>query len=483
MLVLYQKLPLSKKITVLLFCTTWFVMLATTLAFVGLDAKSFRDEEVKSNRALAKIIAHNIDDPVARGDSAAAGVELADLSNDPHVISVWIVRQNRQILASFVRRDNVGANGILRHYYQDGHAWAYYAALLQESPPLDFGIQARHSLKTVMNSSTRSGVPYTIVLYSDGDELRTRIKTLLVLVLLVVAAACGGGYVIARRLQRFITDPVSSLVDCMERVKREQVYSHRAHCENCDELGQLVEGFNQMLQQMELHEQQMLNSREQLATYARRLLDMEEALRKDLAGELHDEIGRDLAALNINHAIISGRLPEKVRSENRQLLDDAQDIISAISRSIRHLMGELRPSVLDDYGLAAALHEQIPVLGEKFGCRMELVVAPDCPRLPPYVEIALYRIAQEAIVNAAKHGNPRRIAVSLAKEAAGVRLVVEDDGKGFDPAAAQRMEKDHGWGITIMRERAEAIGGKFSLVAAPGSGTVVTVLLEENRSC
>ena len=619
---MFRDLPVRQKFMLLMFCTSWVVLLLTTSVFVAFDAKQFRDEEISSQRGLAGIIARNVDDSISSRDPAGATAELSELASDPHIVSLWVVLQSGKVFASYVRSINVPPHGVLTYRLLHGEAWVDAGAVTHETPPFSFGIYADRSLKTVVEARTREGIPFAIVLYSDGEELRKRTKTLIMLVISIIVAASAAGYVLSRRLQRFITAPIDSLVECMERVKRDQDFRVRAHNDSRDEFGLLVAGFNAMLEQVECHEQQILASREELrnsmrrerergdelelvlelvpaavliahdpaatlitgnrsaedllridrgsnkaknaspgespnhlkmfrngremsndelpvrmaargedvafsefsihfddgsikhvlgsastlrdaegrprgavgvfldisdrklveerlALYAQRLVEMDEALRKNLATELHDEVGRDLAALNIKHAVMLGRLPETTRKKLRPLFDEAQGLIGEISRSIVALMHELWPSVLGDYGLPAAFRELAHLLAEKFGVRFEAQIAADFPRLAPDRELALFRIAQEALVNAAKHSGARSVMVALTKENATVRLRVTDDGCGFDPAGLKRPEEGHGWGTTIMRERALSIGGDFSLSSAPGAGTVVTVEVEE----
>jgi len=135
------------------------------------------------------------------------------------------------------------------------------------------------------------------------------------------------------------------------------------------------------------------------------------------------------------------------------------------------MMGELRPAVLDDYGLLAALHWY----GQRFSQRTGLAVAVQgeelAPRLPSATETALFRIAQEALTNAAKHAQASQVTVTLEPVNGGARLTIADDGVGFDPATRRQA----GWGLMTMRERAEAVGAHLRVESAPGKGTQVVV--------
>lgn len=214
-----------------------------------------------------------------------------------------------------------------------------------------------------------------------------------------------------------------------------------------------------------------------LRSYARRLTEMDEDLRRKLAAELHDEIGRDLTALNLNLSIIAGALSEETARNIGDRIDDSVSLIGEISRTVRGLMAKLRPPVLDDYGLPAALRWHADLFGKRTGIAVTVEADDRLPRLTAEQEIALFRIAQEALVNCAKHAGARSVYLSLGSDGGTVRLSVVDDGKGFEPASAFPSRTGLGWGLIIMRERAEQVGGTFLLDSSPGNGTRLAVEL------
>lgn len=219
-----------------------------------------------------------------------------------------------------------------------------------------------------------------------------------------------------------------------------------------------------------------------LQQYARRLRDLGERLaqvseteRQRLARELHDQVGRNLTALGINLNIVRTQVPDDRLPDIRSRLDDSLSLIEQTTRQIRDVMAELRPPVLDDYGLFAALHWY----AEQFAARTGIAVTvegeePD-ERLDPAVENALFRIAQEALNNVAKHAQASEAALALELEEQHLRLTVHDDGIGFDPLRPAGHRGDRGWGLFTMTERAEAVGGHCTIESCPGWGTQVTV--------
>jgi signal transduction histidine kinase len=215
---------------------------------------------------------------------------------------------------------------------------------------------------------------------------------------------------------------------------------------------------------------------ETLRSYARRLIEMEEDLRKKLATELHDEIARDLTVLGMNFSIISSILADDAPKNLPARIEDSARLIEGISRTTRNMMASLRPPVLDDYGLVSALRWHSELFSERTGIEVSLQDDEFFPRLQPEVELALFRISQEALMNTAKHADAKIVTITLGCDSSKVRFTVVDDGKGFTPSSTSHPQVS-GWGMTIMRERAELVGGHFTFDSQPGQGTTVTVEL------
>jgi PAS domain S-box-containing protein len=217
---------------------------------------------------------------------------------------------------------------------------------------------------------------------------------------------------------------------------------------------------------------------EALRSYARRLIEMEEDLRKKIATELHDEIGRDLTVLGMNFSIVSSTLAEVETQNLHARIEDSARLIEGISRTTRNIMAGLRPPVLDDYGLVSALRWHSELFSARTGISVSLHVDEDFPRLQPEVELALFRISQEAHMNTAKHADANNVTVTLKNDSGMIQFSVVDNGKGFKPMSSPRAQGT-GWGVNIMRERAELIGAEFSFDSFPGSGTSVTVKITQ----
>jgi signal transduction histidine kinase len=227
-----------------------------------------------------------------------------------------------------------------------------------------------------------------------------------------------------------------------------------------DEVGRLEDGFNRMAERLEAASQ---------AERAAAGAEAQQTERKRIATELHDSVSQNLYSMNLIAAGLRRALPEG--SELQHQARSLEQTVTLTMREMQALLLELRSVALDG-GLAPAIKE----LGLAFEARLGIRVHTDVTAvdLPPSTEHVLLRIAQEALSNAARHGEPRSIEVSLAEADGGVVLVVRDDGRGFEPAEA---EKRYGMGLRMMRERVAELDGDLEVDGVPDRGTLVRVRL------
>lgn len=210
----------------------------------------------------------------------------------------------------------------------------------------------------------------------------------------------------------------------------------------------------------------------QIRDLLRRLVFAQETERRRVSADLHDLVGQSLSVLGMGietiRGLAAGGLPKKADAT----FDEMSRLLKETMGSVREVMADLRPPLLDDYGLYAAIEWHARQMEARTGLRIEVGGARLEPRPPAEVEVALFRIAQEALINVAKHAGASHARVSLLREAGQVRLVVEDNGRGIAPAANDA--ESQGWGMAVMRERAAAVGGAMS-VESTGPGTRVVV--------
>jgi signal transduction histidine kinase len=216
-------------------------------------------------------------------------------------------------------------------------------------------------------------------------------------------------------------------------------------------------------------------SRERLQILSQRLVEVQEQERHALARELHDRVGQSLTALNLNLTIISDQLAKQSLSPlNNRLLDSIKLVTETID-IVRDVMSDLRPVVLDEYGLVAALHSYIGRFEARYSIHVELVQSEQTiPRLGAALEMTVLRIAQEALLNIARHSQASHVTVTVDCEQNVVFLTVQDDGVGIPMDENQERS---GHGLMIMRERAEAVGGMVRVISAAGKGTRIEASL------
>jgi signal transduction histidine kinase len=211
--------------------------------------------------------------------------------------------------------------------------------------------------------------------------------------------------------------------------------------------------------------------REQLEMLSRRLLAAQEEERRRLAVELHDELGQILTAVKINleSKRPSAAIPAYVK--------DAIGSVDQAMDRVRDLALDLRPSVLDDLGLAAALRWYVDRFARK--AQVETHLSIDAvTKLDPVLEITCFRLAQEALTNVVRHAHAKHVWFHLHLLDDRLELNVRDDGIGFDAAAARaRALGGASLGLLGMEERASLVGGRFEVVSAPGNGTEVRAYL------
>jgi PAS domain S-box-containing protein len=213
----------------------------------------------------------------------------------------------------------------------------------------------------------------------------------------------------------------------------------------------------------------------ELRRLSERLIEIEEIERRRINRELHDQIGANLSALTLELELIRKRLPQQSPAEIRERLDDASRLVSEVVQHARNVMADLRPPALDDYGLLAALRAYAEPLSIRIGIPISVGGDEILPRPSAAAETALFRVAQEALNNAAKHARAGRIDVTLMADERRVKLMVADNGIGYDRTG--RSPTAEGWGLRTMRERAAALDADFTVESEPGKGTRVTIEL------
>ena len=207
-------------------------------------------------------------------------------------------------------------------------------------------------------------------------------------------------------------------------------------------------------------------ARQRLELLSRGLLEVQETERRELARELHDQMGQMLTALTFN---LEGlRRAEGPRHE--ATVTESLAIVQRLLHGVRDLSFRLRPAMLDDMGLREALRWFVDREAGRAGVRATLTAALTSTRLPAALETAIFRIVQEALTNVARHAKAKTVAVEVTERGGAIHLLVADDGVGFDADAARRRLS---LGLIGMEERAARLGGTLEIESVPGHGTEV----------
>jgi len=224
-------------------------------------------------------------------------------------------------------------------------------------------------------------------------------------------------------------------------------------------------------------ERTLLDHQKALQTLALRMEEIEEMERKRIARTLHDLVGQKLATLNLHLDIFAQLLPEEIKRELSGRMDESRQLVEEITRHTREIITELRPAVLDDFGLVAALHWYGKQFSERTGIRTRVGADPLNYNMPPEMETIVFRIAQEALTNITKHARADQVEITLVSRSDALELVISDNGLGFRFEGFYSGSEKGGWGLTFMKERAVNLGGDLQIESQPGKGTTFTLFL------
>lgn len=218
---------------------------------------------------------------------------------------------------------------------------------------------------------------------------------------------------------------------------------------------------------------QVKAGRKRLHTLSHRALNIQEAERHRIALELHDQIGQSLTAVKLNLQIAQqiAKMPSLV-----QHLDQSVAIVECTLQQVRDLALDLHPPMLDELGLPAALRWYVDRQAQQAGFSIELIAEAFDVRPSPDIEMACFRVTQEALTNIVRHAQAQRVRVELRQRNTELQVLIHDDGVGFDvPAALERATRGESLGVLSMRERIEFVGGIFKIDSTPGRGTMLRI--------
>ena len=298
-------------------------------------------------------------------------------------------------------------------------------------------------------------------------------------VLLIALFVSTLGIVAAVLLTRVLVRPIRELVTLTQRVAAGELdVSGQVHDE--DEIGLLTGTFNEMtksLSQSHREREELLNQLREKEELRLQLLDKvitaQEDERKRISRELHDETSQSLTSLMVGLKLLETEASYCAVGER---LEEMRQIVSGTLEEIHHLARELRPSVLDDMGLVAAIERYVRDYGRKYPIEVDFhVIGFENRRLSLPTEVAIYRIVQEALTNVAKYSGSDSVSVLLDWRGEWVLAIIEDNGQGFN--VEEVTAHGQGLGLFGMQERAALLGGTLKIESQPGVGTTVFIKL------
>lgn len=262
---------------------------------------------------------------------------------------------------------------------------------------------------------------------------------------------------IAMLRRRFI--PLDELIRQLEAIDPAEPSGFQGRgAHSVEEIERLAVAFERLLKRIEAERRRS----------GRLVVRAQEEERKRLARDLHDEVNQALTAILLRLEAISQNKPPDLVED----LSEVKRLANQAMQELLRLARQLRPTALDDHGLVSALESQVRAFAEHTGIPAEVKADGDLPALDEERETVIYRVAQEALSNAARHSGAAQVKVELHADGGGVCLKVTDDGRGFDPS-----EPRTGLGLNGMAERARLVGGELTLDSGRGRGTALTLRL------
>ena len=422
--------------------------------------RTFFSELDNRGLSVASDLAARSVDPILLSDTFGLYQLLTDtVANHPDALYAFVVDDGGQVLA---------------HTFGDA---GFPTGLLDSTMTAEASADPRSAITHVQYRSERGIVHEFQAQIFDGragvvhlglteDRLAGIVDVVTVQMLLTTLAVAVAGIGAAILLTWLLTRPILDLVAATRRVGRGDLAARAPHWAD-DEIGTLADAFNQMVADLDTSQRAVAEKEQARHLLVKKLITVQEAERKRIARELHDGVGQMLTSLMVS---IRTMQRSNDTAHNEQRMDELCTTASETLAQVRTLSRELRPSLLDDLGLAAALERYA---AEFAHAHPSIAVDLHCDlpaRLPTTIETALYRIVQEAMTNAARHGSADSIGVLISRRNGAVQAIVEDNGAGFDVQEVRRRQSSVG--IFGMSERAELLGGALDIESGPEGTTV-----------
>ncbi len=419
-------------------------------------ARTLQEQAETESATLGRDLAARAADPILLNDLVELQKLLAEtLENNPDLRYAFIIDKYGQVL---VHTFGQGFPLALLEANHVGSGEHRHTVILQTEEGLvwDTAVPILDGRAGVM----RVGI--------SGARLWASVAAVSGQILLMMALVSALGVLGAVFLTFILTRPLRELVEATRRVASGD-FSPRVPRWAEDEIGDLAEAFNAMTEEL-ARTDELRREREHLRRQLlERVIATQEDERRRISRELHDSTSQNLTSLLVGLRNLQETCGDPSIAKQAA---DLRRVASQTLEEVHELSSRLRPGVLDDLGLTAALERLTREWQARHKIPLDLLIHIGEARLPDEVETAIYRIVQESLTNVARHAQARSVSVLVERRGEDVVTVVEDDGLGFDPSHSFDERR---LGLAGMRERAELLGGRFTIESAPGHGTSIHV--------
>ena len=437
-----------------------------TLTTLALSALGFLQTR-KLSSALYEIAVVRMPSVEALKGIEKAMIELN--SFDPPVDG--IANKNTRAWAEFQKRWD--AYEILPQTAEEAAAWRKFASAAKDwrngsTNAYSTGISLLREVIAINDRIVAEQKAGTIARFEDAQRDQ---RFMLAGGLGALVTATAAGFIFGRSL----TEPLRAITESLNQIAQGNL-DIKVPITSNDELGEVARATNQMVIERKRVEESLRDSREQLRALAGRLQAVREDERVRIAREIHDVLAQDLTRLkfgiaSIGRRVTVGPIDYCPPGETPLALSGVAD--SAI-QTVQKIAAELRPVALDSLGLAAAIEWQAEEFQRRTAIQCDAVVPEEEIPLDQNAATNVFRIVQESLTNVLRHAAATRVEIILEQNENGLLLIIQDNGKGYDPS---RMKDPNSLGLLGMRERAAMLHGVFKITGSPGTGTEVRVTI------
>lgn len=450
---LFRNLPIRWKLTVVSAAGSGAALVVASGVFFAVDQVSFRMQMLRRITVLARVVGSNSTAALAFHDTRVAEKILHGLENEREILFAALCDEDGKQLAQY-RRGDVPAEFQPQLRAATGHSYGDGALCVCDPVVLDGEI-----------------LGYVHIVYSLRP-LRQRFIRYGLVVVFVMGLSLLMAWLLSFRLQEHVSSRIVRLQKTADRVWREGDFTVRAESDPAgDEIGALVREFNQMLECIGERNAQLRQHQGKLRTMASQLVLAEERERRRVAEGLHDSICQLLWVAGLKLKMLS----QNSSAADAEEFEATEKLVNDALTEARSFTHQLSPPVLYEFGLEPALAKLTERLSEEYELDIAFEDDGQDKLIAEDVRVLLYRAVRELLVNAFKHANAGSVTVSISRNAHVVRIMVSDDGVGFDKDAVTTDERSGGFGLFSIRERFLDIGGQFDIESEPGHGTTATL--------